>query len=239
MKKILLLMLLAGLLMAAGGYGALIKLSENYPKSEEKFNYAPILWNYSVINNSEFIDIPSNYQDYIMPDNPIIQYYAKKMRLDSARYGIVFADGSPLKISYQDQNKSNDFWQNPDYTLTVAKGGDCEDLALVVASILEAKGINTTIIMGFVYVNGTPYGHAWVEYYENNTYFINSNLYSFKRKSENENLIDYYYSPEMTDINSFDQNKLTVFPPIKYQPRYIFGKHLQKIPYLKNWRILV
>lgn len=194
------------------------------------------LWNYTIDASSEF-NMPVNYQDFIMPDNPIVQEYAEQLLVRNDLWSFEYKNGTPFYIASKEDENETDYWQNPALTLSIGFG-DCEDMALVAGSILETKKIDSVIVGGYVY-NGTEKdGHSWVEYYYNDTYYISSNLWSFERNMEIENGIHYYYSPEVTLIPiSNDSDNITI-PKIKFQPRHIFNKKLKKMPYNKDWIIL-
>ena len=111
------------------------------------------LWNYN-------IDVRANYDNfwtatnpsrYIMPDNPIIQYYANNT--------------DEIQIDYRPD--ATDFWQNPDYTLKIMNG-DCEDASLVMVSIHRAKGHEAIAVGGELYFDdGTVIRDMWYEYINN------------------------------------------------------------------------
>ncbi len=61
---------------------------------------------------------------------------------------------------------NNDPWQFPDETLSV-RSGDCEDRALVIASLMLASGISSfhfRVALGKLHVGGLAHDHVWVMY---------------------------------------------------------------------------
>jgi hypothetical protein len=113
------------------------------------------LWKYN-------IDVRANYDNfwtatnpsrYIIPDNPIIQYYANHT--------------DEIQIDYRPD--ATDYWQNPDYTLKIMKG-DCEDSSLIMVSIHRAKGHEAIAVGGELYFDdGTVIRDMWYEYINNGT----------------------------------------------------------------------
>jgi hypothetical protein len=114
------------------------------------------LWDYNV-------DIRENYGNfwtamnpskYIMPGNPIIQYYANNT--------------DEIQMDYIPDVV--DYWQNPDYTLKIMRG-DCEDQSLVWVSIHRAKGDRAVVVGGYLYLDdGTVIRDIWYEYVNGSTH---------------------------------------------------------------------
>ena len=77
------------------------------------------------------------------------------------------------QLKYKRTGRTIDDWCFPEETLAL-KGGDCEDLAFVIATMLEASGISSYCIrvaLGFIveHVGKTPRSkghHAWVMYFD-------------------------------------------------------------------------
>jgi hypothetical protein len=107
-------------------------------------DYDVKLWEYTITcSKSDFLGV-CNPGSYIMPNSPIIKYYSDKMFIND-KGDLEWKDPTYLfymqvgivSFSYQsDMEKwgKSDFWVNPDYFLMHEKSGDCEDIALVVAS---------------------------------------------------------------------------------------------------------
>lgn len=213
------------------------------PSAEVNFvnyNQTVELWNYTIDPTKEFLT-PFNYQDYITPDSPIVQKYAKELEIKDEEWnGLAYPNGSGIYIKYPDNNSVVTYWQNPDYTLT-ARYGDCKAMATVTASILEAKKIDSVIVMGYVYSSGVRSGHLWVEYYNysTGTHYVNSNFQSFKRQLETGNEGYFYYSPSLTLISVSNTSDEIVVPSIKFEARYLFSKKLKIMPYNPNWISLI
>jgi len=70
-----------------------------------------------------------------------------------------FAEG---RLRYIDDPAHCDAWCSPAVTLERG-GGDCDDLAILAASLLEAAGLVSWVVTGFVQTEDGPAGHAWVE----------------------------------------------------------------------------
>lgn len=109
------------------------------------------LWAYNVDqsrSNYDYFWTASNPAKYVMPDNPVIQYFANHT--------------NEVQINYKPDDQ--DYWQNPDYTLKIMQG-DCEDLSLVWVSIHRAKGHKAIVVGGYlVMADGTVIRDMWYEY---------------------------------------------------------------------------
>lgn len=151
------------------------------------------------IDKSRDIWMAEDPTSYIIPDNKIVQEYADRLYLDVdgwIRYVDEFSvsaqllDGTKLysnkvfRNAYQwdyEQFGSgnfavgadNDYWVNPDYYLNNGLQGDCEDVAIAIASMMQTGNIsirvNDTLVptkinasVNVGYYHG--YRHAWVEY---------------------------------------------------------------------------
>lgn len=55
-----------------------------------------------------------------------------------------------------------DVWCSP-WATRARGGGDCDDLAILVASFLLAGGIDAHVVVGSLVHGGSRVGHAWVE----------------------------------------------------------------------------
>ena len=113
------------------------------------------LWKYDSDKsraNYDYFWTANNPSKYIMPENPIIQYFANNT-------GEIQIDYSPDPV---------DYWQNPDYTLKIMKG-DCEDETFVWVSVHRAKGHKAVVVGGYLYFDdGTFIRDFWYEYMDNN-----------------------------------------------------------------------
>lgn len=238
-KKIwfLLSLILASALLINMQYGN--QRASNIEANFANYSQTVELWNYTIDPTKEFL-MPFNYQDYITPDSPIVQKYAKELEIKDEEWnGLAYPNGSGIYINYPANSNAATYWQNPDYTLT-ARYGDCKAMATVTASILEAKKIDSVIVLGYVYLSGARYGHVWVEYYNysTGTYYANSNFQSFKRRLKTENE-GYYYLPEITLISASNASDEIVVPSMKFEARYLFSKKLKITPYNPNWISLI
>lgn len=116
------------------------------------------LWDYNVDKraNYDYFWTAANPSKYVMPGNPIIQYYANNT-------GEIQMEYKPDYI---------DYWQNPDYTLKIMQG-DCEDLSLVWVSIHRAKGHKAIVVGGYLYFDdGTAIRDMWYEYVDGSIHQI-------------------------------------------------------------------
>lgn len=193
------------------------------------------LWNYTA-NSSGEVAIPNNYQDYIMQDNPLVKKYADNLELKGRFFR--YKDSSVFFIIPKEDENGTDYWQNPDYTLKV-KTGDCDDMALLAASFLAAKGIPSVVVTGFLYDDNGSGAHIWAEYNVNGTYYVVSNFHAFPRKIEVENGIIYYSSPALILTSTANESDKIEIPSEKFQPTSLFNKEIKKGPYNKDWMILI
>lgn len=124
------------------------------------------LWKYYP-NKSYNIWFPDNYKDYIMPDNKLVSAFTDQIvfREQGAKLLVTYRDGTPVKFIYRKdlpglceeagQNgecgELYDFWMNPDYYLSNNLTGDCEDYALLLASVFERLGIPYMVVGGYMF----------------------------------------------------------------------------------------
>ena len=89
-------------------------------------------------------------------------------------YVLSWYDGSPIAFGVVSDDYDFKRWhrvefvEDPAWFWSNGRTGDCEDLALAVATILKAKGYNVSIVVG----EFDGYGHAWVEVTINGTTYI-------------------------------------------------------------------
>ncbi|GAB4309930.1 MAG: hypothetical protein Kow0069_09670 [Promethearchaeota archaeon] len=68
-----------------------------------------------------------------------------------------------LSLEYERDPAGGDFWQFPNETLA-RRGGDCEDLAFLLASLLLAEGLESRVAFGWTFAsNGSGGYHAWTQ----------------------------------------------------------------------------
>ena len=65
-------------------------------------------------------------------------------------------------ISDPDRPFGYDHWCSPSATLERG-GGDCDDLAILAASLLLASGVDAWVVVGTLRRGLRPAGHAWVD----------------------------------------------------------------------------
>ncbi len=189
-------------------------------------DYDVKLWEYTMTcSRLDFLGV-CNPSSYIMPDSPVIKYYSDKMFINGKgdlewkeQTYLFYMRAGILSFTYQsDMEKwgKSDFWVNPDYFLMYGESGDCEDIALVVASILEEKDIPSRVVGGYLIENNGERFRDWsVEYKLNGTYYIflsgvNNNIF-LKR--------DEFYNKK----------------DIAFEPLIMFGKNGYYTDYDRNW----
>lgn len=113
------------------------------------------LWKYNVDKSRSNYDnfwTAANPSKYVIPDNPIIRYFANNT--------------DEIQMEYRPDGI--DYWQNPDYTLKIMQG-DCEDLSLVQVSIHRAKGHKAIVVGGYLKMaDGKVIRDMWYEYVDGN-----------------------------------------------------------------------
>lgn len=110
-----------------------------------------------------------NGSSYINPDHEVVQWFARNTMLNET--GLYYLTGEVVEFEYYSDfaYENEDHWMNADYYLSHNLTGDCEDFAIGIASILEAKGVPNMVV---ALSNRKNYGHAHLEYYYNDTYYI-------------------------------------------------------------------
>ncbi len=129
------------------------------------------LWSYSVeCTFSDFKGV-CDPKSYIMPDNDVIKYVSSFIYLENGSlywesnnpfeaYGLFY----PIYVSDQEQFNKDDYWVNPDYFFMHNMKGDCEDVSVAIASILENKRIRTKVVGGWLIINNQRVRDWMVEY---------------------------------------------------------------------------
>ncbi len=148
-------------------------------------------------------------------------FYARKENAFDYRAHVIHAFVSE-KIAYADKEK-NDPWQFPDETIEL-KTGDCDDRALLLASLLISSGIssfNVRVALGKVRISGEgqkhDFGHMWVMYKtERGRWILLEPLVSFGPKTNKTLVSDL---PGTKDY--FGRQNVPV--KAEYIPYYIFN----------------
>lgn len=128
-----------------------------------------------------------NGSSYIDPNNEVVQWYVLNTNLTTT--GLYYLNGEQVLPIYQpDDNYINkDYWMNADYYLSHNLIGDCEDYAIGIASILEAKSVPNMIVA--VRNDTDNYYHTYLQYYYEGEYYsacTMSNFYTLRINDENE-----------------------------------------------------
>lgn len=185
------------------------------------------LWNYSADCGKDGILGSCQPQKYIMPNNEVIQYVSSIMIIDDK--GMLLWEKCPFgecglfdNIYVSDNEQFNnppkgDYWINPDYYFLNRVRGDCEDAALAVASVFEAKGIRTKIVGGY---EGNGKVRDWaVEYKINGTYYR-------------------YYGGVPYDLGYGAQDEVGFMKRdanVDFSPLIMFDKNTYYQDYVYNW----
>ena len=109
-----------------------------------------------------------NGSSYIDPNHEVVQWYARNTILNES--GLYYLNGNMVLPRYlHDSNYENgDHWMNADYYLSHNLTGDCDDFAIGIASILEAKGIPNMFV---ALTDSRNDFHHYVQYYYNGKYY--------------------------------------------------------------------
>ena len=74
------------------------------------------------------------------------------------------------RLRFISDPQRRDVWQAP--LTTIARGGgDCEDLSIMALSLLLALGGYGVIVVGVMFSNAGPIGHAWLEGWDSAGWF--------------------------------------------------------------------
>ena len=141
-----------------------VKVIDPMPVSEHirEYNMTKMGGIYRAINGSSYID----------PDHEVVQWYARNTMFNES--GLFYLNGKKVFHNHQSDFdcENGDYWLNADYYLSQGFYGDCEDHAIAMASILEAKDISNMIVC---ISNRKGWNHVYVEYhYEGEYYILNS-----------------------------------------------------------------
>lgn len=79
-----------------------------------------------------------------------------------------FAQG---RLRYLSDPAGRDTWWSP-YATIARRGGDCEDLSILVCSALVAACRPSAVVFGLVWLGGQWIGHAWVEGFDEQGGFL-------------------------------------------------------------------
>ncbi|MFZ3074033.1 MAG: transglutaminase domain-containing protein [Minisyncoccales bacterium] len=149
----------------------------------------------------------TKYVEYVRPNDPIIQWFAKRVELISGKGFFFDKTGNQLKVIYisdKDAYPYADYWQDIALTGTILQG-DCDDLATFVCSLLIAKGYPAMVVRGYNITTGQ--GHMWVEFKDN------SKMYTI----------------------DFDRCLPRTSKYLGYNEDYMFNNVLERTPYDPNW----
>lgn len=144
-----------------------ITISDPMPVSEylREYNMTKTSRFWRAIDGSSYID----------PNHVVVQWYARNTILNES--GLYYLNGVMVLPKYSLSMDNDyiingqyigDYWINADYYLSHNLTGDCEDFAIGIASILEAKGIPNMIV---AVTNNHDYRHTYLQYYYNDTYY--------------------------------------------------------------------
>ncbi len=112
---------------------------------------------------------PENPQQYIQPENTAVQQLAGQLGSVERCYYWVAQN---IKYVPDYSLGSAEYWQYPNQTIQ-RKKGDCEDFAILLCSLIRAKGTpaeEVRVVAGLVPSDGEPVGHAWVELWYQGTW---------------------------------------------------------------------
>ncbi len=121
-------------------------------------------------------DLPSDdISDYIRPYEPAVVELARKIGkepfsdnlLENIKLAYYWVSNNIMYVSDMDMWGVRDYWQLPSTTIRLGTG-DCEDQAILLASLLRALGVpreNVRVVFGWISLLWGEYvgHHVWVE----------------------------------------------------------------------------
>jgi hypothetical protein len=139
------------------------KLLSKLPNVEAK------LWPYNDYSWLPWRKDPSDYDmitiygGYIAPNDPLVKYYAAHTRIKwtGHGHGELFTDGERLFLKYDTEVRTP---LNAAYMLSHGRRGVCVDDAIMLCSVLKAKGYPSIYVCDAM--------HAWTETYINGTVYV-------------------------------------------------------------------
>lgn len=118
-----------------------------------------------------------------------------------------------------------DFWKFPSETLRDYIG-DCEDCAFLCASLLRALGERAYAVIGYMMIDDTRYGHAWVEWYDGDVCKLLETTYdSVPDHIPSCEELDKIYFPE---VKFNEQEVIQAGNTTVDHIKYLKSKHLRK-----------
>lgn len=112
---------------------------------------------------------PENPQQYIQPENTVVQQLAGQLgAVEDCYYWVA----QNIKYVPDYSLGSAEYWLYPSQTIQ-RKRGDCEDFAILLCSLIRAKGTpaeEVRVVAGLVPSDGELVGHAWVELWYKETW---------------------------------------------------------------------
>ena len=74
------------------------------------------------------------------------------------------------QIKYIEEDFKKDEWQSPEKTQKIKKG-DCEDISILLLSLLRQNGYDANVVFGLTHVKSKKF-HAWVELSSKATFML-------------------------------------------------------------------
>jgi hypothetical protein len=112
---------------------------------------------------------PVNPQRYIQPENTAVQLVAGQLgSVEECYYWVA----QNIKYVPDYSLGAAEYWLYPSQTIQ-RKKGDCEDFAILLCSLIRAKGTpaeEARVVAGLVPSDGEFVGHAWVELWYQGTW---------------------------------------------------------------------
>ena len=140
-------------------YSAVVPLDGDYSETEQVQYTRTVEVTVDVPKDNAWPKLPKMYtpmlERYVMPDDPSVRQVAEALEAYGERWGYSERRTAELvkrwvasNISYVSDSEVHgwgDYWQTPYETLRLGTG-DCEDMAVLFASICGALGIGTVIV---------------------------------------------------------------------------------------------
>lgn len=197
-----------------------------FHKEQDK-NFDVDYWNNKWKKNSIIYKARGNYtmdvRNLILNKSVVLEPYTKTFKGSYDDKALAILKGVKGLLKYQGDIKTNgltEHWENPEITFQKRKG-DCEDGALLIASLMRIAGIpayRIKVCAGWVKTSSGRGGHAYCIYLADDNkwyigdwcYYGNDSINNFKKvpHSDNKNYEEIWWT--FNDIHSWSQKSTTI-----------------------------
>lgn len=140
---------------------------------------------------------------FITPENQKVKFLADKMQTkDPASIYQYVRDNIGYVEDYATHEYRFEYWQLPEETLNLGTG-DCEDQAILLCTLLRAKGYSPEDVKVVFGLTSSASGHAWVELLYQGDWVVfdpTSNASNYIEKTKYYSLINVTYKGSFNDV---------------------------------------